>query len=100
MNDPAALLQHTETLLAQGPSDAALALLGEAVQRFPDHAALVCRHADALHLAGALGPAADGYRRALILDQGLLDATAFEGGRAVLTLRGRLLADAVVRALT
>jgi oxygen-independent coproporphyrinogen-3 oxidase len=31
---------------------------------------------------------------------GLLEASAFEQGRAVLTLKGRLLADAVVRALT
>ena len=34
------------------------------------------------------------------LAQGRLDAAAFEQGRAVLTLKGRLLADAVVRALT
>ncbi|MCX5213010.1 radical SAM family heme chaperone HemW [Kitasatospora sp. NBC_00240] len=33
------------------------------------------------------------------LADGLLDAGAFEGGRAVLTLRGRLLADGVVRDL-
>lgn len=33
-------------------------------------------------------------------EHGLLDAQAFAGGRAVLTLKGRLLADAVVRALT
>jgi putative oxygen-independent coproporphyrinogen III oxidase len=32
-------------------------------------------------------------------DAGLLDAPAYDGGRAVLTLRGRLLADAVVRDL-
>ncbi|GII24571.1 coproporphyrinogen III oxidase [Planosporangium mesophilum] len=32
-------------------------------------------------------------------DDGLLEAPAFEAGRAVLTLRGRLLADAVVRDL-
>jgi oxygen-independent coproporphyrinogen-3 oxidase len=31
---------------------------------------------------------------------GLLELDALHGGRAVLTLRGRLLADAVVRALT
>ena len=34
------------------------------------------------------------------LEQGLLDPSAFDDGRAVLTLKGRLLADAVVRALT
>ena len=33
------------------------------------------------------------------VEAGLLDATAWQGGRAVLTLRGRLLADAVVRDL-
>lgn len=33
-------------------------------------------------------------------DDGLLDTEAFTAGRAVLTLRGRLLADAVARALT
>jgi oxygen-independent coproporphyrinogen-3 oxidase len=33
------------------------------------------------------------------VDDGLLDAGAFAAGRAVLTLRGRLLADAVTRAL-
>ncbi|WP_329494931.1 radical SAM family heme chaperone HemW [Kitasatospora herbaricolor] len=33
------------------------------------------------------------------LDDGLLDPAAFEAGRAVLTLRGRLLADGVVRDL-
>src|SRR6185312_2264543 len=32
-------------------------------------------------------------------DDGLLDATAYAAGRAVLTLRGRLLADAVTRTL-
>lgn len=32
-------------------------------------------------------------------EDGLLDATSFTEGRAVLTLRGRLLADAVVRDL-
>jgi oxygen-independent coproporphyrinogen-3 oxidase len=33
------------------------------------------------------------------LSDGLLDAAAYEDGRAVLTLRGRLLADGVVRDL-
>jgi hypothetical protein len=35
----------------------------------------------------------------LALDDGLLDPGAYDGGRVVLTLRGRLLADAVVREL-
>ncbi|MDQ3433012.1 MAG: radical SAM family heme chaperone HemW [Actinomycetota bacterium] len=34
-----------------------------------------------------------------LVDGGLLDATAYAAGRAVLTVRGRLLADAVVRVL-
>jgi oxygen-independent coproporphyrinogen-3 oxidase len=34
-----------------------------------------------------------------LAERGLLDPVALAGGRAVLTLRGRLLADAVVRAL-
>ncbi|MGH3392337.1 MAG: radical SAM family heme chaperone HemW [Actinomadura sp.] len=41
----------------------------------------------------------DAAARSLVAD-GLLDAAAYENGRAVLTLRGRLLADAVVRDLT
>ncbi len=45
-----------------------------------------------LHPAGA---AAAGRAR----DDGLLDGAAYDAGRAVLTLRGRLLADAVVRDL-
>jgi putative oxygen-independent coproporphyrinogen III oxidase len=41
----------------------------------------------------------DGRAAPLVRD-GLLEPTAYESGRAVLTLRGRLLADAVVRDLT
>jgi putative oxygen-independent coproporphyrinogen III oxidase len=47
---------------------------------------------DRLHDSGSAAA-----RRAV--DDGLLDAAAYDGGVAVLTLRGRLLADAVVRAL-
>ncbi len=43
--------------------------------------------------------AADPEGAAAALAGGLLDPAAFAGGRAVLTLRGRLLADAVVRDL-
>jgi oxygen-independent coproporphyrinogen-3 oxidase len=39
-------------------------------------------------------------RAAAAVDRGLLDAAAHAGGRAVLTDRGRLLADALVRDLT
>jgi oxygen-independent coproporphyrinogen-3 oxidase len=42
-------------------------------------------------------PASAGARRAR--DDGLLDRAAYEAGRAVLTRRGRLLADAIVRDL-
>jgi oxygen-independent coproporphyrinogen-3 oxidase len=41
----------------------------------------------------------DGTAAGRARDEGLLDAEAFAAGRAVLTLRGRLLADAVVRDL-
>jgi putative oxygen-independent coproporphyrinogen III oxidase len=48
---------------------------------------------------GLLTPAGrEGARRALA--DGLLQSGPYDAGRAVLTLRGRLLADAVVRALT
>jgi hypothetical protein len=44
----------------------------------------------------------DGGRQAatVALDADLLEPAAYAAGRAVLTLRGRLLADTVVRALT
>jgi protein O-GlcNAc transferase len=74
MNNPAALLQQAEALLAAGPGDAALVLLTEAMQQYPEHAMLTCRHADALHMARQFERAADGYRHALMLDQGLVDA--------------------------
>jgi oxygen-independent coproporphyrinogen-3 oxidase len=35
-----------------------------------------------------------------LLDDSLIDRSAFDSGRLVLTLRGRLLADAVIRDLT
>jgi len=55
------------------------------------------RLAEGLPLA-VLDPAGvAGARRAL--EQGLLDEAGYRAGRAVLTLRGRLLADAVVRDL-
>lgn len=45
-----------------------------------------------------LAPAGLAASRRALAD-GLLEAAAYEAGRAVLTLRGRLLADAVVRDL-
>jgi oxygen-independent coproporphyrinogen-3 oxidase len=49
-----------------------------------------------------LGVLSDDGRRAVagLVARGLLDGRAAVGGRAVLTLRGRLLADAVVREIT
>jgi protein O-GlcNAc transferase len=72
--DPAAILQRATELLEHGPSEAATSLLAEAVQRFPNDAALACRYADALHLATQFDAAAAAYRRALDLDASLLDA--------------------------
>jgi len=46
-----------------------------------------------------LGPAGAGAARAAVAD-GLAEADAYRQGRVVLTQRGRLLADAVVRDLT
>jgi len=51
-----------------------------------------------LPLARLPGAAALAVARRAMAD-GLLERSAFEQGRAVLTLRGRLLADAVVRDL-
>ena len=72
--DPAEIVQQATALLAQGSNDAALVLLIEATRRFPEHAALACRHADALHLAKRFDAAAAAYRQALALDGKLLDA--------------------------
>ncbi len=65
--------------------------------RYVERVLLGLRLADGLPLADldATGRAA---ARVAVAD-GLLDGAAAESGRAVLTLRGRLLADAVVRAL-
>ena len=48
----------------------------------------------------AVLPAAGRRAVAGLVADGLVDGRAAVGGRLVLTLRGRLLADAVVRALT
>jgi oxygen-independent coproporphyrinogen-3 oxidase len=55
------------------------------------------RLADGLPLARLPGAGAPAAARAVA--DGLLTAAAHRQGRAVLTLRGRLLADTVVRAL-
>lgn len=69
-------------------------ILTEDEQRI-EEVMLRVRLADGLPLS-----AADPAGAAKALAGGLLEAAAFERGRAVLTLRGRLLADAVVRDLT
>jgi protein O-GlcNAc transferase len=72
--NPAEIVQQVTALFAQGSNDTALALLTEAARRFPKHATLACRHADALHLAKRVDDAAAAYRQALALDGELLDA--------------------------
>jgi len=83
--------------LADGLSPAAGRERLGAAERRTERIMLEVRLADGLAL-GADDPAAlaAAQREA---ELGRLDAAAFEGGRAVLTLDGRLLADAVARAL-
>jgi putative oxygen-independent coproporphyrinogen III oxidase len=63
-------------------------------QRGAERIMLELRLAEGLALADLPAPAGPAAVEAL--DDGLLDKTAYEAGRAVLTLRGRLLADAVI----
>jgi oxygen-independent coproporphyrinogen-3 oxidase len=65
-----------------------------AAQRRLEEVMLGVRLADGLPLTGLPGAAV-----ARAVDEGLLDRSRYERGRAVLTLRGRLLADAVTRGL-
>ncbi|GAB1690075.1 radical SAM family heme chaperone HemW [Krasilnikovia sp. M28-CT-15] len=65
--------------------------------RHTEDVMLRVRLADGLPLAALDAPGLAGARRAH--DDGLLDPAAYAAGRVVLTLRGRLLADAVVRDL-
>ncbi len=67
-------------------------------ERHLEHVLLGIRLVEGLALAD-LDPAGRHAAERAAAD-GLLDATALAVGRAVLTLRGRLLADAVVRSLT
>ncbi|MES2710856.1 MAG: hypothetical protein V4653_04695 [Pseudomonadota bacterium] len=67
-NDPAAILRHATALLADGPDALALGLLDRAAERFPEHAGIAARHADALQLAGRLTEAETAYAHALALD--------------------------------
>ena len=66
-------------------------------ERHSEDVLLRLRLADGLRLSTLDESGRDAARRALA--DGLLDATAYHDQRAVLTLRGRLLADAVVRDL-
>ncbi|MFY1687265.1 radical SAM family heme chaperone HemW [Plantactinospora sp. WMMB782] len=66
-------------------------------ERHTEEVLLRLRLATGLPLAVLDGPGRAGAVRAR--ENGLLDGAAYEAGRAVLTLRGRLLADAVVRDL-
>jgi coproporphyrinogen III oxidase-like Fe-S oxidoreductase len=65
--------------------------------RYVERVMLGLRLAAGLPLAELDEPGRDAARTAA--GDGLLDTAAVDRGRAVLTLRGRLLADAVVRAL-
>ncbi|HTO81231.1 MAG TPA: tetratricopeptide repeat protein [Methylomirabilota bacterium] len=67
------ILAWTTERLAKGADSEALAALAEAVARFPADSGIAVRHADALHLAGQLAPAAAAYRRALLLDPAAVD---------------------------
>jgi oxygen-independent coproporphyrinogen-3 oxidase len=66
-------------------------------ERYEERVMLGVRLADGLPVS-AVRPSGQEAARQLVED-GLLDRTAFAAGVAVLTARGRLLADAVVRAL-
>jgi putative oxygen-independent coproporphyrinogen III oxidase len=83
--------------LAAGDSPAAARELLSAADRELEDVMLRLRLADGLPLAPLRPDALAAAQSAL--DDGLLDPLAYGAGRAVLTLRGRLLADAVVRAL-
>jgi oxygen-independent coproporphyrinogen-3 oxidase len=66
-------------------------------QRRDEDVMLRLRLVDGVPLSTLDTAGQDAARRAL--DDGLLEPAGYQGGRAVLTLRGRLLADAVVRDL-
>ena len=91
------------SLLAAGSSPAAAReVLSTSDQRL-ERVMLELRLVDGL-VIDALSPAAQAAARRMG-EEGLLDAAALKGvngrfGRCVLTLKGRLLADAVVRRLT
>jgi oxygen-independent coproporphyrinogen-3 oxidase len=91
------------SLLASGASPAAAREVLSTSDRQLERVMLELRLVDGL-VIDALTPDAQREARAMA-EEGLLDAAALKGvhgrfGRCVLTLRGRLLADAVVRRLT
>ena len=83
--------------LAEGVSPGAGRELLTGVQRREEDVMLRLRLAEGLPLSTLDDAGREAARRAL--SDGLLESDGYESGRAVLTLRGRLLADAVVRDL-
>jgi putative oxygen-independent coproporphyrinogen III oxidase len=84
--------------LAEGASPAAAReRLTPAEQRM-EEIMLRVRLAEGLPLSRLTPPARDAAERAL--DDSLIDPSAHAAGRLILTLRGRLLADAIIRDLT
>jgi oxygen-independent coproporphyrinogen-3 oxidase len=85
-------------LLADGVSPAAGREVLTAADRTIERILLELRLSDGLPVAALSGPAP--AEAAAAVADGLLDGAELAGGRCVLTRRGRLLADAVVRRLT
>ncbi len=83
--------------LATGVSPAQAREVLTSAQRQDERVLLAVRLRDGIPLAALTGPGGGGAAGAVA--DGLLDRAAFDDGRAALTLRGRLLADAVVREL-
>jgi predicted O-linked N-acetylglucosamine transferase (SPINDLY family) len=98
-DEPAEILAWTTARLIKGPDAEARAALTAAVMRFPDHAALAGRLADALHADGQLDAAAAEYRRALALDASMAEAWyglgCIELGRNAYGAAARCLSEAL-----
>ena len=84
--------------LAQGRSPAQAREVLTAAEQRMEEIMLRARLADGAPLSVLTAAALDNAKRAVAT--ALLDPAAFDGGRLVLTRRGRLLADAVIRDLT
>jgi len=84
--------------LAQGRSPAQAREVLTAAEQRMEEIMLRARLADGAPLSVLTAAALDNAKRAVAT--ALLDPSAFDGGRLVLTRRGRLLADAVIRDLT